>query len=652
MILMSIAFWCVALIPIKAHAASEFGGFTYEVLEDNTAKIIDCSLKGDIVIPERIDGYQVTELVEELFKGRYGVTSVHIPSGVKAFGYFDYIFSYCYDLERITVSDDNQELCDLDGVIYSKDMKVLYNYPIGSESRTFFVPDTVETICCTAFGNSRLINIYLNGMKTDWKYYSFYKYINPYNFTIYYKSGSRAEANVINNSKTAYGSFLKWDGTITNVKGLSLDKNSLTLRLNVIGESYDILAASIVPENASYQDIIWKSGNESIATVNNSGAEQGISYADVRGISDGTTTITASTPDGKYSAQCKVTVTSKVEVTGIELNISSLTIDKNECVYLWKSISPRNATEQDVIWTSKNTSVAKVNSDGGVTGVSNGTTIVTVSTTDGRFSAQCKVTVVTKVLGISLNKSGATLKPNESLTLIPYIYPADAANKNIIWKSKSPEIVKVTSKGVVTGVKEGSTEIIASTEDGGRIAKCTVQVKDSSEKIVKSVQVKGIKLNKTKVNLARGKTFILKATISPSNATNKKVTFSSSNKKVATVDKNGKIKGIKAGTVKITVKSKDNQKTAVCKVTVTEPVKSIKFGKRTYTVKKGKTLVLKPVIAPKNASNKKVTYKSSDKKTVTVDKNGKIKGIKKGKVKITVTTDDGNKKATCVVVVK
>ncbi len=166
--------------------------------------------------------------------------------------------------------------------------------------------------------------------------------------------------------------------------------------------------------------------------------------------------------------------------------------------------------------------------------------------------------------------------------------------------------------------------------------------------------VKGVTLNKKSASIVKGKTLTLKATVKPTNATNKAVTWKSSNKKIATVDKNGKVKGIKAGTAKITIITADGKKTATCKITVKNPVKvkGIKFNKKTYSVKKGKTVTLKTTFSPKDATNKEVTYKSSNKKIATIDKNGKVKGKKKGKVTITVTTKDGKKTAKCTVNVK
>ncbi len=174
------------------------------------------------------------------------------------------------------------------------------------------------------------------------------------------------------------------------------------------------------------------------------------------------------------------------------------------------------------------------------------------------------------------------------------------------------------------------------------------------EPVATTKAVTGVSLNKKSAYIVKGKTLTLKVTVKPKSATNQKVTWKSSNKKVATVNDKGVIKAIKKGTATITVTTKDGKKTAKCKVTVMDPVKvrSIKFSKKSYSIKKGKTIVLKPIIDPTSATNKEVTYESSNKRIATVDKNGKVKGKKKGKVIITVTTNDGKKKAMCTINVK
>ena len=154
---------------------------------------------------------------------------------------------------------------------------------------------------------------------------------------------------------------------------------------------------------------------------------------------------------------------------------------------------------------------------------------------------------------------------------------------------------------------------------------------------------------KKKATINKGKTLKLKAVMTPKNSTDT-LTWKSSNKKVAKVDKNGKVTALKKGTAKITVKTTSGKK-ATCKITVKEiKSKKITLKKKTLTLKKGKTYTLKATMKPKNSTDT-VKWKSSNKKVVSVTQKGKIKVLKKGKATITVTTSS-KKKATCKVTVK
>ena len=164
--------------------------------------------------------------------------------------------------------------------------------------------------------------------------------------------------------------------------------------------------------------------------------------------------------------------------------------------------------------------------------------------------------------------------------------------------------------------------------------------------------VKSISLNKKSLNLVKNKTFTLKATITPSDGTDATLTWKSSNKKVATVNSKGVVKAVRPGKATITVTTA-NGKRATCKVTVSVKLKSFKFARKSYSVRKGKTITPKLTFSPKDATNKEVTYKSSNTKVAVVNKNGKITAKKRGKVKITATSKENKKlKAECEVIVK
>ena len=167
--------------------------------------------------------------------------------------------------------------------------------------------------------------------------------------------------------------------------------------------------------------------------------------------------------------------------------------------------------------------------------------------------------------------------------------------------------------------------------------------------------VSSVKFSKDKLTLTEGDTATLKVKVSPSSAKSS-LKYRSSNSKVAAVSAQGEITANKAGTCIITVSTSDGKITDKCYVTVKagkeSGVKSVKLNKKKLTLKVGKTYKLKATVKPKNAENKAVTFKSSNKKVATVAKNGKVKAKAKGKCTITVTTKDGKKTAKCKITVK
>lgn len=164
--------------------------------------------------------------------------------------------------------------------------------------------------------------------------------------------------------------------------------------------------------------------------------------------------------------------------------------------------------------------------------------------------------------------------------------------------------------------------------------------------IVMPVSASAAKLNKKSISLNVGKTYTLKAT-----GTKGKITWTSNKKSVATVSSKGIVKAKKKGTAVITTKYGKNKK-LTCKVTVKQPVKSIKLNKTSATLKKGSSLTLKAAVAPNSANNKAVTWSSSNKKVATVSSKGVVKAVGNGTATITVKAKDGSgKKATCKITV-
>ncbi len=212
-------------------------------------------------------------------------------------------------------------------------------------------------------------------------------------------------------------------------------------------------------------------------------------------------------------------------------------------------------------WTSSDESVAKVSVKGIVTAVKSGiVTITAINRNDPAAKAAVQLQVKSIPVSVKLNKTSASLEKGKTLTLTAAVSPSDAVDKTVTWSSSDIYVASVDQNGKVTAGKTGTATITAETVNG-KTATCKVTVKN------KTVAVKGVKLNRTSASLEKGKTVTLTATVSPANAANKTVTWTTSNKKIATVDQNGKVTAVKAGTATITAKT-SNGKTATCKVTV------------------------------------------------------------------------------------
>ena len=251
--------------------------------------------------------------------------------------------------------------------------------------------------------------------------------------------------------------------------------------------------------------------------------------------------------------------------------------------------------------------------------------------------------VVYKVTEVKLDKDSLTLDVGGSENLAATITPSNATNKNVTWSSDNQNVATVEN-GKVTAVGAGKATITVTAEDGNKTATCAVTVNP--------ISVTGVTLDQSALPISVGGSAELKANVTPENATNKTVTWSSDNTAVATVDASGKVTAVAPGTATITVTTADGGKTANCTVTVTQPVNDVTLDKTTMDlfVDNGGTLTAK--IQPDNASNKTVDWTTSNAGVATVDANGKVTAVGAGKAAITATAADGSeKKAVCEVTV-
>lgn len=250
----------------------------------------------------------------------------------------------------------------------------------------------------------------------------------------------------------------------------------------------------------------------------------------------------------------------QVAVTKVSLDKTNASMKKGNTVTLKASVAPSNATNKALKWESSNTKVATVSQTGAVKAVGAGKAVITcTSKTNSSAKATCQVTVTAPVQKITLNKTSASVNKGGKLTLKQTVVPSDASNKAVVWKSSNTKVATVSQTGVVTAVAKGTATITCTSKENAKIsASCKVTVK---------IPVTGVKLNKTSASVKKGSTITLTATVSPASASNKAVTWTSNNTKIATVSA-GKVKGIKAGKAVITCTTKDGKKIAKCTITV------------------------------------------------------------------------------------
>ncbi len=404
----------------------------------------------------------------------------------------------------------------------------------------------------------------------------------------------------------------------TQVEVSSISLNTATIEMTE-GETFS-LVATVLPKDAEYDGVIWASSNASVASVNS---------GTVTALKEGTATITASA--GGKSSTCIVKVSAKVvAVTSITLDKTSLSMQVGETETVTATVNPANATDKSVTWGSSDVAVATV-FDGKITAKKSGEATITAKS--GTCVAECKVTVTVSTESVTLDKTTLSLAVGETARLTATVKPDDATDKNVTWASSDESVAKVAN-GKVTAVKSGKATITVTC--GGKTAECAVTV---------TVPASSVTLDKTSLTLAVGETAELAATVKPDDATDKNVTWTSSDESVAKVA-NGKVTAVKAG--KATVTAQCGGKTAKCIVTVVVPVTSVTLDKSILTIAVGETSVLTATVKPDNATDRTISWSSSNPSVVKVD-NGKLTALKVGTAVVSVIAS--NFSASCSVTV-
>jgi uncharacterized protein YjdB len=401
------------------------------------------------------------------------------------------------------------------------------------------------------------------------------------------------------------------------VTGITLSETALDMwEGDTIG-----LTATIAPANASNKAVTWSSSDEDTATVD---YDPVTGVATVTAVSVGTATITAtSVENSSLKATCAVTVTlvdpNAIRVTGVTLNKNALTLTTlSSKETLIATVEPSNATRKTVSWSSSAPTIASVSSTGEVTAVAAGEALITVTTLDGNKKADCAVTVEggdpNAIASVTLNYTERTLNVGQTVQLIATVLPEGAANRTVTWSTSNANIATVSNGGLVTAQVPGQVSItVTSNADSTKFASCTVTVPGTN--------VASVSLNASELELFIDEIKLLSATVLPTEATVKTVTWTSSDEDVAfvlnapvtigsTTYPAGSVAGFEEGVATITATTKDGGHTAQCTVTVKPvPVTGVTVYPPSLTLSVGGSPgLITPTVEPANATNTDVTW--------------------------------------------
>ncbi len=451
---------------------------------------------------------------------------------------------------------------------------------------------------------------------------------------------------------------------------------SLTLtpdKLDLIINSSGTFTAVVVPDATNLVVGVDKPAVAAIegVTSSTSGGVTTTTYS-IKGLSVGQAIVTIRTRGNKpgFDTLSKTVV---INVTKPDTPVASLALDKtslllpvNGTYSLSATVGPDDATNKKVNWTLKDSTRSNdvsIDQSGTVKVLRNFTVpVVVVAETDGVDSSsahlkqECSISVNTvSVDGISLSDTSITLYKGSYKTIAAVVTPAGAADPAVTWSSSDTNIAtvdstgKITAKGLLSGKDYGDCVITAQTSNS--TVKATVNVH-----VLSAVLVTSLTLNKSDLALNVGDEETLTVTGTPSNATNKTLLWSSSNKDVATVTSSGKITAAGKGTAVIKAEATDGSgKYVSCVVTVNNiQILNVSLDKSSFDLSEGDTATVKATIYPTNATNQTLKWTSSNSSVATVDSKGNITaGATKGYAIITAAATDGSgKSAECVVLSK
>ena len=367
-------------------------------------------------------------------------------------------------------------------------------------------------------------------------------------------------------------------------------------------------------------------------------------------LSQGIVFAPADTKDSYINSIFKnLTIVAPVSVKNVTLSEEIVQLIAGETILLTATITPANADNKNIIWSSSDESVASVSEDGLVVALKGGNVnIIASSSENPEIKAICNLNIIQPVTGIILNSENLALLEDDSIQLTATVLPANATNQNVNWTSSDISVAMVSPDGTVYAIKPGQATIMATTADGGFVALCKIKVK-AREVIATSIQI-----SPSSKTVAIGETIKLNALLEPENVTNANLSWTSSNPNIATVDVNGLVKAIAEGKTQIIATTTDGSNlSAICEIMVEKQfigISQIQITPSNAKIAIGKTLQLNAIIAPSDATSTNLLWSSTNTSVAKVSQNGQVDAIADGEAIIIASTQDGsNLSAACVI---
>ena len=409
-------------------------------------------------------------------------------------------------------------------------------------------------------------------------------------------------------------------------------------------------------------EVVFASGKESVATISQDGL--------ITAIGKGQTKVSASLMrNGKRVGKTEATVNVLRAVNKVTLNTTKLSVydpDDPAVTGLLKeatdyqvlvvpaggtatlaaTCTPEDASDRKVTFTTNDAGVAKVQGTN-LKAIQRGECdLVVASVQNPEIIQTFRVLVIQPVTKITINAGNRTVAAGSSMQLTATCLPDNASIQNVTWTSKTPNIATVDENGTVTGLKKGSANIVATAADGSNaVGTVTLTVTQS---------VTSISMKAAEIQVVAGRTVTAGATALPAEANDKTMTWTTDDPSIATVRGTGQscqVTGVRAGTCTLIATSNSNPEVyATATVVVSQLVTGITNvnSPTELSFKVGESIQTRWSIQPADATNTALSFKSNSPKVATVDANGVVTGMGRGKVTITATSKDAGKKAGTV----